>query len=417
MSTPRILLLTHRVPYPLDRGDRIRAFRILQCLSRRAEVALACLADQPPTADTVARLTDLTGRLAIEHRGTRRWLGAVRAVAAGRSVTEGYFASRRLRRTVSAWHRDRPFDLVVPYCSSMLQYVDAAMRRDCRTVFDCVDVDSRKWSRLADGLPAWHPKRWIYRREAGRIAALERQAIDWADRILLVTEAEASLFHSLHSPGGAAGPAGRKVVAVPNGVDVGHYAPHRTDADAASDEAEHGGPMVFVGGLDYPPNVAGVRWFAREVLPLVQRRHPDARFRLVGRDPSPAVLALGGLRGVEVVGGVPDVRPYLRSARLVVAPLFVAQGIQNKILQAMSVGRPVVATPEAATGLTLDPNRPELTVATGPEQWADACSTLLADNRLAESVGRAARAYVCRHHDWDRCLAPLAEMVGHGPRG
>ena len=178
------------------------------------------------------------------------------------------------------------------------------------------------------------------------------------------------------------------------------------------DPLPDGGPkIVFTGAMGYAPNIEAVTWFARVMLPMVQARHPAARFVVVGQNPAPQVRALESLPGVVVTGTVPDVRPYLAHATVAVAPLQLARGIQNKVLEAMAMARPVVATPQAFEGIHATPGR-DLLVADGPKRFAEAVAAVLDGEHPA--LGQAARAAVLAGHDWNATLAPPDAMLLHG---
>jgi sugar transferase (PEP-CTERM/EpsH1 system associated) len=281
-----------------------------------------------------------------------------------------------------------PFDLIMGYSSSTLPYVlaiPAAAR-----VMDLVDVDSAKWSAYADS--AWWPKRWLYRREADGVRALERQAVDRCDAVLLVSDAEVAAI-SLTSG---------KVAAIGNGVDSDFFKPDGSVPQQAP-------ALVFTGTMDYRPNVEGVCWFVREVWPELKRRVPELTFTIVGRDPTPEVLRLTGTPGITVTGTVKDVRPYLASASVAVVPLRIARGIQNKILEAMAMGRAVVASPPAIEGLDVNIGE-EVLRAESPDEWVAAVLGLLSEGGRRERLGQAARARIVADYGWASRLSPLVSL-------
>jgi glycosyltransferase involved in cell wall biosynthesis len=200
---------------------------------------------------------------------------------------------------------------------------------------------------------------------------------------------------------------------IPNGVDLEYFRPDLPDApvdnrhSAASARLE----CLFVGALDYLPNVDGVSWFAREVWPDVYARFPEARFTLVGRRPVAQIRRLTRQPGVELIGEVADVRPYLRSARLVVVPLRIARGIQNKVLVALASGKPVIASPRALGGLELVPNE-HVYQAETPARWIRCISSLLGDGDEFRRIASAGRRFVCQQHGWDSCLLALERLLG-----
>jgi sugar transferase (PEP-CTERM/EpsH1 system associated) len=223
---------------------------------------------------------------------------------------------------------------------------------------------------------------------------LERDLAAWARAVTLVSRAEADLYRKFCAAG--------SVHAVTNGVDLDYFTPH----------LEKGGPCcAFVGALDYPPNVDAVTWFCREVWPELHRRRPQARLLLIGRRPVPAVTEAASLPGVELFRDVPDVRPYLARAAVAVAPLRLARGVQNKVLEALAMGKAVVASPPALAGLRARPGE-QLLTATGAGEWVAELDRLLGDGELRDRLGRAGRQYVEQHHRWDVCLEPMARLLG-----
>jgi sugar transferase (PEP-CTERM/EpsH1 system associated) len=269
-------------------------------------------------------------------------------------------------------------------------------------LIDFVDVDSAKWKQYADSR-RW-PLSWVYRREGSRLLAFEQAAANRATRAFFVTDAEADLFRRL-----APGCDGR-IETIGNGVDTTHYAPA---PDHANPFAAGTRSIVFTGAMDYWPNVDGVRWFVESILPSVVDAIPDAHFTIVGMRPTPAVKALASA-SVTVTGTVPDVRPYLQHADVVVAPLRVARGVQNKILEAMAMGKPVVATDACGSGIDAVSRRDFIT-ASDAASMAASVVALLRDADFSRSIGEAARARIVARYTWDEqlrrlevALAPLA---------
>jgi sugar transferase (PEP-CTERM/EpsH1 system associated) len=243
--------------------------------------------------------------------------------------------------------------------------------------------------------------RWVNAREAQRLADFERAVAQRADVSLFVSQAEAALFRSRVNLPGA------DIRALSNGIDLGYF-----DAKASFEPAPRGeGPLlVFTGQMDYRPNVEAVCAFAEEAMPLILRERPDARFAIVGRNPAPAVRRLDGRNGCLVTGPVADVRSWLAAADVVVAPLTIARGIQNKVLEAMAMARPVVVSRPAWEGIDAVPGE-ELLVADGVGDQARLVLELLADPDRARAIGLAARSKVETAYRWDARLAPLAEII------
>lgn len=384
------LFLAHRIPYPPDRGDKIRSWHLLQHLAGLGRVHLACFADDEADADHLPALRGaLGGRLGeahVEVRRTGKIAAGVRALRDGTPVSLSLFGSDALRAFAERMLARPETGSVFAFSGQMAQFVPLGLRQ--RFVMDFVDVDSAKFEAYAE---TGGPLAPLYRREAARLFAFEREVAARADISLFVSEAEADLFRA------RAGLADADIRALQNGVDL-------PDPRSISPvEAPH--PLiVLTGQMDYAPNVDAVTWFASEVLPLI----PGATFAIVGRSPTERVRRLASER-VIVTGSVPDVRAWLAAADVVAAPLRIARGVQNKVLEAMAMARPVVATSAAFEGIEAEPGR-DLLVADGAEAQAAAVAALLADSGRAREIGRAARRRMEEGYRWETRLAEVARL-------
>jgi sugar transferase (PEP-CTERM/EpsH1 system associated) len=341
-----------------------------------------------------AHCTDLK---IIEIDRRRQKLLSVLRTRPNKPLTLGYFASGDLQdwaRAKIAGGIDRAF----VYCSAMAPYLMGA--RGVRRVLDMVDIDSAKWGEYAAG--AGWPAGAVWRREARTLLAFERAAALDFDRSLFVSEAEAAAFLRL-APETAA-----RVGWMDNGVDLEKFSPAHAFPWPFPDTAT----IVFTGTMDYWPNVDAVAWFADTVLPAIRARRPDVIFVIVGANPAPAVQKLAERPGIVVTGRVPDVRPYLAHAALAVAPLRIARGTQNKVLEAMAMGRPVLATPQAFEGLRAVPGR-DLLVGTDAAALAALAIEVLEGHFPA--LGTAGRAAVERNYAWDATLAGLDDLFAPPP--
>ena len=394
----RLLFLAHRIPYPPDKGEKIRAFHILRHLSHHFEVECGCLVDDPADEAHIAGLSAEVAHL--EARRVRgRALAALRHLRPGRPLSWGWFRDAGLARWVGRGLAAGRYEAVFVYSSAMAPYVMGWPRRPHgqRRVLDLVDVDSEKFAAYAAA--GRLPMRLVHRREAPTLLALERRAALAFDRALFVSAAEVDRFTAL-------APETRpRVGFLENGVDAARFDPAGTWPDPLPGP---GAKIVFTGAMGYAPNIEAVVWFAEAMLPAIRARHPATRFVVVGQNPAPAVRALEGLPGVTVTGTVGDVRPYLAHAALAVAPLRLARGIQNKVLEAMAMALPVVATPQAFEGIHATPGR-DLLVAGDPAAFAAAVSAVLEGRH--PGLGRAARAAVLAGHDWRATLAPLDALL------
>ncbi len=409
---PRLLMLTHRLPYPPDRGDRIRSYHILKVFAQHFDVAIACTSDEPVWLQHHQLLSTMAQRVAIQPISVHASrFKSMTAMLTGRSFTPSYYFRQGLADTIVQWHEEAPFDVVWTFCTGMIQYaslivssggsgekggLEPPIRRDAvRKVFhvlDLVDVDSLKWHSYARD--SWPPIKWVYAAEARRLRKVEAGQFVPFDAAVVVSNAEAKAYRQ-----GVGDHAGLTVVS--NGVDLDYFSPE-PDSDSKT--------IVFIGVLNYKPNVEGIVWFVQRVFGRLREQIGDVRLMIIGRHPTARVEALDSHAGVDVVGSVPDVRVYLRRAAVVVAPLQMARGVQNKVLEAMACGRVVVCSPQAAEGIHAHDGQ-HLLVADQPGHWASQLQIALTDARLRQEVGAAARHHVVEHYSWGRRLQPIIELL------
>lgn len=390
----KILFLAHRTPFPPDTGDKIRAFHMLKHLAQRHEIWLGAGVDDPADfgreADARAMCREVCfAPLGPLRRGANMAVGAV----SGAPLSVARFRHPRLASWIDGVLYDVRPDLVLVYSSALAQYVGGRTPPGTRLVIDFVDADAEKWRAYADF--SGPPLRWIYAAEHRRLVRFERAVMAAADAGILISESERRLFAG-HVPEAAG-----KLHVIRNGVDTDYFQP----ADAPPEGAE----IVFCGRMDYAPNVDGAAWFAERIMPRVRARNPDARFRIVGAAPTPRVTALASSPGVEVTGAAPDVRPHLARARVVVAPLRIARGMQNKVLEAMAAGKPVVTTPQALEGIGARPGV-EVLCAAEETRFADAVSAVL-EGLAPQDLGARARGFVLQRMRWATQLAALDAMI------
>jgi polysaccharide biosynthesis protein PslH len=388
-----ILFLGHRVPYPPDRGDKIRGFHILKYLSARSRVHLIAFADDTRDLRSKSGLAKLTGNRSIIWRSKSRLRAAIEALVTRKPISLTAFDSRSLRGAVEALLARHAIDTIYVFSSQMAQYLPARPRQ--KVIMDFVDMDSAKFAAYAkDGRG---PMAWVMQREAHLLFQYERSIAARADASLFVSAAEAQLFRERSGA--------ERVHVVENGIDTDVFAPDASFKRIEATEAL----IVFTGQMDYRPNIEAVSWFVETIFPHIRVRFPEARFAIVGRAPTEAVKALATQPGVIVTGEVADVRGWLAAASVVVAPLKLARGIQNKVLEAMAMARPVVASRAAAEGID---HADTLRVGESVGEIADAVIALLDDPAAAAHLGRAARARVQARYSWEARLAPLDALLG-----
>lgn len=384
----RILYLAHRIPYPPNKGDKVRAYHQLRHLAVEHEVHLVTLVDDPDDmrhADTLRRLCAGVDAFPLAPLPAR--LRAVEALVQRRSFSPAFFGDPRAAARVRELLREGGWDAVVLFSSGAGGLLpDQMPPRDVPTLADFCDLDSAKWRALAER--AGLPRRLLFGAEA---RALESYELDFAARcaaVVFATPLEAEDFVDL--AGDRAVP---PVGIIANGVDHDYFANPGT--------APAGVPtIVFTGAMDYRPNFEGAQDFIDRVWPGVHQRHPDARLRIVGREPPASLRSRAEVPGVEVTGTVPDIRPWLHDAWVAIAPIQVARGVQNKVLEAMAAGLPTIISPAVERGLEARIGS-ETLMADEPAAWVAALDALIDSSVLRTAIGKAGNAYVRRTHHWD----------------
>jgi polysaccharide biosynthesis protein PslH len=395
----QLLFLTQRIPYPPDKGDKIRAWQILSHFAKSYRVHLGCFCDDPADLRHVPFLEGVCASLCCRPLSPKRAkLKSLATLGSGKPLTLGYFADAALRQWVDATVAAHRPSRIFVFCSAMAPY--ALPHRAAIRILDMVDVDSDKWRQYA-ATKAW-PASAIYAREYRTLLAFERKIAGEFDATLLVSRAEADFFKRL-APESAA-----RVMAFPNGVDAAHFDPGRPYADPYPAGVR---ALCYTGAMDYWPNIDAVSWFAERVMPLLAARASGLEFWIVGAKPAPAVERLARLPAVRVTGRVGDVRPYIAHAAAIVAPLQIARGVQNKVLEGMAMARPVVLTPQAGEGLDLVSGRDAL-VAADARGFALRLDEIL-DGRHPQ-LGARARQRVMADYQWN--FAHLDEIIsGYAP--
>ncbi|APW45071.1 TIGR03087 family PEP-CTERM/XrtA system glycosyltransferase [Rhodoferax antarcticus] len=398
----KLLYLVHRLPYPPNKGDKVRSYHLLKHLTQQHQVYLGTFIDDPADEVHLATVRALCPDLHVARLNPRAAkLRSLAGLLTQQSLSQHYYQNAGLQTWVQQTLAQHDIDAVVIFSSVMAQYIDA--RSSPPMLVDFVDVDSAKWTQYAPD-HRW-PLSWLYHREGARLLAFERRVAQQAKRSFFVTDNEAALFRQ-HAP-----ESGSKVDAISNGVDAEFFSP---DAARLSPYAQSGNdpaqiPLVFTGAMDYWPNIDAVTWFVADILPALRQAWPSLCFYIVGRNPTPAVQALAG-PGVVVTGTVDDVRPYLQHAAVVVAPLRVARGIQNKILEAMAMARPVVASTSCAQAITAEPET-ELLSANAAAEFIKQVSALLASPERCTSVGVKGRQRVLQDYSWHAHLSKIDQHL------
>ncbi len=404
-----LLYLVHRLPYPPNKGDKVRSYHLLKHLAARHRVFLGTFIDDPDDEVHVDRLRAMCADVCVVRLNPR--LARLRSLSGLLRCTPlslDYYRDTALRAWVASIRSRHGIDASVMFSSVMAQYGPAPSAHGSEPMLvDFVDVDSAKWTQYAHD-HRW-PMSWVYAREGRVLLAFERQVASKARRSFFVTEQEAAMFREL-----AAESAG-SVDAVGNGVDTIYFSPDPQRSSPYSHLPSGTLPIVFTGAMDYWPNIDAVKWFVNSMLPELRKRWPTLRFYIVGRSPSEAVRALAS-DVVTVTGTVPDVRPYLQHAAVVVAPMRVARGVQNKILEAMAMARPVVAASTCVSVIDAR-EKVELLSAEKESEYIEAIDAVLGSVALAAQIGDAGRRRVLASYSWEAQLAKLdayLPSVGYG---
>lgn len=393
-----LLYLAHRIPFPPNKGDKIRSFHFLKGLAKHFDVYLAGFIDDADDWKHVPELEKICRECYFAPiNPTQAKIRSLTGFLTGEALSQPYYRNTAVSTWIDRTIQTHAIKHVFAFSSPMAQYVMGSKYANMRRVMDFVDVDSDKWTQYSQA-KSW-PASWVYRREGQRLLDFERRIATEFDVSMLVSEKEAELFRSRVPE--AAG----RIFGVNNGVDTEFFSPGVYPNPFPPDVSA----ITFTGAMDYWANVDAVSWFANDVMPKIRVARPNAAFYIVGSKPTKAVLDLAKLDGVFVTGSVADVRPYLAHAAAVVAPLRIARGIQNKVLEAMAMGKPTVVTPQALEGIDAVVGE-ELLVGETPEQLANAVLLALNDVSIAKIGGRA-RERVLTGYSWAGNLDKLVLAV------
>jgi sugar transferase (PEP-CTERM/EpsH1 system associated) len=378
-----ILYIAHRIPYPPNKGDKIRSFHQIRHLSKRHSIYLACLVDDRKDLEHIESLKPYCTAIdAVCINPVIATFKSIGMVFGKKPLSVAFFQTEELRQRILRRFKTVKFDRIFIFSSAMAEYVLHVS--DIPRIIDFVDVDSEKWRGYAQTRSRIFS--WIYQLEAHRLAKYEEHVAREFDHSILVSRAEASLLEPRIK--------GRPISTVGNGVDLSYF-------DASMNNVPPPPPViVFTGTMDYFPNIDAVTYFSEEILPLVRRCFPAVEFHIVGRNPTKAVKALNRHPGVKVTGYVTDVRPYLARAWITVAPFRIARGIQNKVLEALAMGVPVVGTCHAFQGIETT-SKNGIRVATDTGHFAREILNLFRDAELRRQYKFLARRYVEAHHPWE----------------
>ena len=406
-----ILLLVHRIPYPPNKGDKIRSFNLLKFLSKTFDVYLGAFIDDPVDKKYISKVEEYCKEAClIEINPRQRKLASLSAFFTNQALSIPYYKNRQMQTWVNDIVTSKAIKKHLVYSSPMAQYIRTISNAELK-VIDFVDVDSEKWKQYSEkhtGL-----MKWVYAREARQLLKFEKQIADEFDCSLFVSKNEANLFKQLAAVSNEA--LQDKITYYSNGVDTTYFSPA---IELENPYVTHGNNtqiMVFTGAMDYWANQEAVLWFAETIFPMLKEKCPDACFYIVGSRPSEKIKRLAEKEGIFVIGGVNDIRPYIAFADLVTAPLRIARGIQNKVLEAMAMARPVVATHAAMDGIASSFNKNtnddfKLYTSDSAEDLVQICTKILTEGDQ-KNLGEKGRELVINHFSWDSHLAKVTKHL------
>ncbi|MHC4271739.1 MAG: TIGR03087 family PEP-CTERM/XrtA system glycosyltransferase [Planctomycetota bacterium] len=405
----KILYLAHRIPYPPNKGDKIRSFHEIKFLSQRHKIDLICLADNPEDLLFKKDLEKYCNKVFVQPFRTQlAKIKGIISLLSGKSVSVGYFYHKRVQDIFNQWIVGNEYDVIICFSSTMAEYIfkseafqlSSLQAPRLLLVLDFCDLDSDKW--LQYSYYSKFPFNLIYRMEFNRLLEYEKRINHLFDYSIFVSDSEADLFHELF-------PEAKNVEVISNGVDNEYFSPKTFSLEPSALSLQPP-VLLFTGAMDYHANIDGVTWFHDKVLPMIKKEYPQVQFFIVGSNPASKVRNLSTNNGVKVTGFVEDIRPFYNSADISIIPLRLGRGIQNKALEAMAMEKPVVATSKAVEGIKAVTEN-HLLVADSPTEFAAKICSLLKDKSQRKLLGKNARKFVEKNYNWDKNLQKLEKIL------
>lgn len=396
---PPLLYLCHRIPYPPNKGDKIRSYHLLKFLREHYQVYLGAFIDDPEDWQHEPLVAEMCADSCfIKLNPGRAKIKSLTGLLTGQALTLPYYNSGPMADWVKDKVTQHHISKVVVYSSSMAQYILGNEKSYDRKVIDLVDIDSDKWQQYSER-KKW-PLSWVYRREGEKLLAYEKKVAEVFDSSLFVSSAEAELFQKM------APQVAEKVSFYNNGVDTIYFSPEINSPTPYQSTEK---VLVFTGAMDYWPNIDAVTWFAKKVFPSIKQKHPDVKFYIVGSNPAEDVQRLGNDDGVVVTGRVADVRPYLKHALAAVAPMRIARGIQNKVLEAMAMAKPAIVTQQALEGIRAEHGR-EILLGNDGAEYQSLVEQVIEGEY--SDIGVSARQKVINDFSWEENLPIVGKQLG-----
>ncbi len=407
-----ILYLAHRIPYPPNKGDKIRSFNEIKYLAARHTVDLICLADDPEDLQHKEALQKYCRKVFVCPISTG-WskVKGLAAFCSGKPISVAYFYRKSVQGTFNQWLALQDYDAVICFSSAMAEYVfksklfktagQGTLSKRPKLIMDFCDVDSDKWLQYSD--EANFPLKQIYKTENVQMQSYEKKVYQAFDSSIVVSDQEKKIFLKIC-------PQAYDLVVIPNGVDTTYFS---SDPPLQALDIKEEPTLVFTGAMDYHANIDGVCWFCQDVLPVLKETFDSLQFYIVGRNPAPAVKKLETLPGVHVIGNVEDIRPWYQKANVCVVPLRLARGVQNKVLEAMAMGRAVVTTSKANAGIrAIDGDH--LMLAESVDDFANGVTILLQDTEKRKQLEENARQFVIEKYDWGKNMKIFDNLLIKG---
>ncbi|WP_372739343.1 TIGR03087 family PEP-CTERM/XrtA system glycosyltransferase [Neptunomonas sp.] len=395
---PALLLLCHRIPYPPNKGDKIRAYHLLKFLTKHYRVCLGAFVDDPLDWKYVPDLEGICEEtFFVKLNPLKAKLKCMKGFVTGDALSVPYYQSNKLQKWVRSTIKTHKIEKAMIVSSVMAQFLADKNLNLSKKIIDIVDIDSDKWQQYS-AKKSW-PMSWVYRREARTLLAYEKQAVEAFDASLFVSSAEADMFKTKISA------SQDKIGYYNNGVDSQYFSPFENYSNPFASAII---PLVFTGAMDYWPNIDAVSWFVKEVFPRLRKTHPAIHFYIVGSNPNEEVLKLALTEGVIVTGRVEDIRPYLHFACASVAPMRIARGIQNKVLEAMAMEKTVIVSVMGLEGINAE-NGLEVVVANTVDEYIKAVNEVL--NNSFDNMGAAARQRVKNDFNWAESLPTVMDLL------
>jgi len=398
----QILYLCHRIPFPPNKGDKIRSFNILDHLAQKHTISLSCLVDTPKDLQYISAVKKIAKITLYDgiYQKQRKIFSTIKAFIKSKPISVPFFYSQKLQNDIDNFLASNPVDTILCSSSPSAEYIFRSRHyrgflQNAQWIMDFIDMDSQKWQQIAT--IKRFPSSFIYQREAHYLLEFEKQIAREFNQLLIVSDAEKILFQSLIPT--------EKIHAVSNGVDLEFFHPRHLSKINLLSPA-----LVFTGAMDYWPNIKGAVWFVHKILPRIHTVFPDACLYIVGSNPAPELQRLAKHQNVIITGFVDDIRDYIIKADICVIPLQVARGIQNKVLEAMAMGKAVVSTPEAAEGLTVHYGN-DISIQKDEISFANAVIALLQDKNAAQRLGKNARKAVEKNYSWKKALSLLDALI------